>query len=90
MDQHFDIALVRPEDREREMRCEALDKLEEFALLIRHCFCLLMGIATLLSHGHCASMSPGCNKDGIFCGIVFPDGILRRTMHGDEETQLVR
>ena len=34
MDQHFDIALVRLEDRKRAMRCEALDELEEFALLI--------------------------------------------------------
>ena len=33
-DQRFDIALVRPEDRERAMRCEALDELEEFAQLI--------------------------------------------------------
>ena len=89
-DQHFDVALVRPEDWERAMRCKALDELEEFALLKRHCFCLLMGVATLLSHGHCASASPGCDKDGIFCGTVFPDGILRRTTHGDEETRLVR
>ncbi len=31
-DQRFDVALVRPEDRERAMQCEALDKLEEFTL----------------------------------------------------------
>jgi len=49
-DQRFDVALVRPEDRERAMRCKALDDLEEFVLLIRHCFCLLMGVAMLLSH----------------------------------------
>jgi len=90
MDQHFDVALVRLEDRKRAMWCEALDELEEFALLIRHCFCLLMGVATLLSHGRCASESPGCDEDGIFRGIVFPDGIPRRTMHGDEETRSVR
>ena len=89
-DQRFDVALVRPKDRERVIRCEALDKLEEFALLIRHCFCLLMGVATLLSHGRRASASPGCDEDGIFRGIIFPDGIPRRTMHGDEETRSVQ
>ncbi len=30
-DQRFDVALVRPEDWERAMRCKVLDKLEEFA-----------------------------------------------------------
>ena len=87
-DQCFDVALVCPEDRERAMRCKALDELEEFALLIRHCFCLLMGV--LLSHGRCASASPGCDEDGIFRGMVLPDGIPRRMMHGDEETRSVR
>jgi hypothetical protein len=48
--QRFDVTLVRPEGRERAMRCEALDELEEFTLLIRHCFCLQLGVATLLSH----------------------------------------
>jgi hypothetical protein len=89
-DHRFDVALVRPDDWERTMRCKALDELEEFSLLIRHCFCLLMGVATLLSYGCCVSASPGCNEDGIFCGMVFPDGIPRRTMHGNQETRLVR
>jgi hypothetical protein len=44
------------------MRCEALDELEEFALLMRH-YCLLMGVATSLSRGCCASASPACNED---------------------------
>jgi len=39
------------------MQCEALDKLEEFTLFIRHCFCLL-GVATLLSHGRCVIAPP--------------------------------
>ena len=34
MDQCFEVTLVRPEDWERAMRCKALDKLEEFALLV--------------------------------------------------------
>ena len=89
-DQRFDVTLVHPEGQERAMRCEALDKLEEFVLLIRHCFCLQLGVATLLSHCRCASASPGCNKDGVFCGIVFPSGIPRRLMHSDEEKRSVR
>jgi hypothetical protein len=59
----YDHGVVRPEDWERAMRCEALDELEEFALLMRH-YCLLMGIATTLSHGRCAWALPAYNKDG--------------------------
>jgi hypothetical protein len=59
----YNHGVVRPEDRERAMRCKALDKLEEFALLMRH-YCLLMGVATLLSRGRCGSALPACNKDG--------------------------
>jgi hypothetical protein len=59
----YDHGVVHPEDQERAMRCEALDDLEEFALLMRH-YCLLMDIASSLSFGCCASASPACNKDG--------------------------
>ena len=50
------------------MRCEALDELEEFALLIRHC------VATLLSHCRCASASPGATKMAYFVGLPSPMG----------------
>jgi hypothetical protein len=50
----YDHGVVCPEDRERAMRCKALDELEEFALLMRH-YCLLMGFATSLSRGRCTS-----------------------------------
>jgi hypothetical protein len=59
----YNHGVVRSEDRERAMQCEALDKLEEFLLLMRH-YCLLMGIATLLSRGRCASALPGWDEDG--------------------------
>jgi hypothetical protein len=42
--------VIRDGDRERAMHCEALDKLEEFYLLMRH-YCLLVGIASSSSHG---------------------------------------
>ncbi len=59
----YDHGVVRPEDRERAMRWEALDELEESALLMRH-YCLLMGVATSLSRGRCASASPACDENG--------------------------
>jgi hypothetical protein len=59
----YDHGVVCPEDRERAMWCKALDKLEEFALLMRH-YCLLMGVATLLSCGRCTSASPACDEEG--------------------------
>ncbi len=56
----YDHGVVRPEDWERAMRCEALDKLEEFALPMRH-YCLLMSVATSLSRGPCTLAFPACN-----------------------------
>ena len=57
MDQRFDVSLVRPEDRERAMRCKALDELEEFALLIRHYF--------LPADGHCQVVVPWLLRVGV-------------------------
>ncbi len=42
--------VIRDGDREHAMRCEALDELEEFYVLMRH-YCLLVGIASSSSHG---------------------------------------
>ncbi len=51
-------------DRERAMRCEALDKLEEFYLLMRH-YCLLVGVASSSSHGVvCIDMEEEEDDDG--------------------------
>jgi hypothetical protein len=46
----YDHGVILPEDRERAMRCEALDELEEFTLMMRH-YCLLMGVATSSTRG---------------------------------------
>jgi hypothetical protein len=59
----YNHGVVCPEDWERAMRCKALDELEEFALLMRH-YCLLMGVAMLLSRGCCTLASLACNEDG--------------------------
>ncbi|KAL3763090.1 hypothetical protein ACHAW5_010718 [Stephanodiscus triporus] len=61
-------------DRRCTMRCEALDELEEFYLLMRH-YCLLMGVASSSSHGvgrinveedddRRESSALACNDDG--------------------------
>jgi len=46
----YEHGVMRDGDRRRTMRCEALDELEEFYLLMRH-YCLLMGVASSSSHG---------------------------------------
>jgi hypothetical protein len=46
----YEHGVIRDGDRERAMRCEALDELEEFYLLMRH-YCLLVGVASSSSHG---------------------------------------
>jgi hypothetical protein len=46
----YEHGVMRDGDWRRTMRCEALDKLEEFYLLMRH-YCLLMGVASSSSRG---------------------------------------
>ncbi|KAL3778718.1 hypothetical protein ACHAW5_006115 [Stephanodiscus triporus] len=46
----YEHGVMRDGDRRRAMRCEVLDELEEFYLLMRH-YCLLVGVASSLSRG---------------------------------------
>ncbi|KAL3816992.1 hypothetical protein ACHAXA_010112 [Cyclostephanos tholiformis] len=70
----YDHGVVHAEDRERAMRCEALDELEEFTLMMRH-YCLLMSVATSSirgasirldenDSGGCECASTACDGDG--------------------------
>ena len=45
MMQAYDHGVVTVEDRRRAARCEMLDELEEFVLLMRH-YCLAVGVST--------------------------------------------
>ena len=60
------------------MQCEALDKLEEFTLFIRHYFCLL-GVATLLSHGRCVIAPPRLAPEGLPVSLMAEPLLLGRT-----------
>jgi hypothetical protein len=56
--------VIRNGDQEHAMRCEALDELEEFYLLMRH-YCLLVGVASSSSHGVvCIDVEEEDNDDG--------------------------
>ncbi len=56
--------VIRNGNQERAMCCKALDKLEEFYLLMRH-YCLLVGIASSSSRGVvCINVDEEDNNDG--------------------------
>ncbi len=56
--------VIRNGDQERAMCCKALDKLEEFYLLMRH-YCLLVGVASSSSRGViCINVEEEEDNDG--------------------------
>ncbi len=65
--------VIHDGDRERAMRCKALDELEEFYLLMRH-YCLLVGVASSSSRGIvCIDVeeeedNDGCVLSALACG----------------------
>ncbi len=59
----YEHGVIRDGDRACALRCEALDELEEFYLLMRH-YCLLVGVASSSSPDGRASSASACDDDG--------------------------